>query len=422
KWNLIEWDLAKLKYFWFTKPYVDLGPILVMLNRGSLAGSSLHNFSEKERGSRIPRMYLAGRFPEIIEYVTKERNAALDLLQEGRDVLGAMGDQRRRAPSAPDPAGIDALALAIGIEEMARVCGSHALIMAAHNSLCTGNIWLAGSEAQKRKYIPDLASGRKIGAWALTEPTSGSDAAAMKTAAKRKKDEWVLKGTKTFCTNAPVAGTFVIHAVTETTKGTRGISAFIVERGNPGLSIGKVEDKLGVRGSATSQVILSDCHVPKDAMLGAENDGFVNALKILDGGRIGIGSMAVGIAQGAFEESVKYARDRVQFSKPIAEHQAIQFMLADMATRIDAARALVRRAAWLKDRGLPLKKEAAMAKLYASEMSSFVTNKAVQIHGGYGYIADYPVERMLRDAKLTEIGEGTSEIQRLVIAREVLGK
>ena len=244
----------------------------------------------------------------------------------------------------------------------------------------------------------------------------------MKTAAKRKKDEWVLNGTKTFCTNAPVAGTFVIHAVTDPTKGTRGISAFIVERGNPGLSIGKVEDKLGVRGSATSQVILSDCHLPKDAMLGAEDDGFVNALKILDGGRIGIGSMAVGIAQGAFEESVKYARDRVQFSRPIAEHQAIQFMLADMATRIDASRALVRRAAWLKDRGLPFKKEAAMAKLYASEMSSFVTNKAVQIHGGYGYIADYPVERMLRDAKLTEIGEGTSEIQRLVIAREVLGK
>src|SRR5947208_154032 len=393
KWNLIEWDLAKLKYFWFTKPYVDLGPILVMLNRGSLAGSSLHNFSEKERGSRIPRMYLAGRFPEIIEYVTKERNAALDVL-----------------------------ALAIGIEEMARVCGSHALIMAAHNSLCTGNIWLGGSETQKRKYIPDLASGRKIGAWALTEPTSGSDAAALKTAAKWKKDEWVLNGTKTFCTNAPVAGTFVIHAVTEATKGTRGISTFIGDRGNRGLSIGRVEDKLGVRGSATSQVILSDCRVPKAALLGKENEGFVNALKILDGGRIGIGAMAVGIAQGAFEESVKYARDRVQFSKPIAEHQAIQFMLADMATRIDAARALVRRAAWLKDRCLPFKKEAAMAKLYASEMSSFVTNKAVQIHGGYGYIADYPVERMLRDAKLTEIGEGTSEIQRLVIAREVLGK
>jgi len=214
----------------------------------------------------------------------------------------------------------------------------------------------------------------------------------------------------------------VIHAITDPSKGNRGISAFIVERGNRGLSIGKVEDKLGVRGSATSQVILTDCKVPKEALLGLENGGFTNALKILDGGRIGIGSMAVGIAQGAFEESVKYAKERIQFEKPIAEHQAIQFMLADMATRIEAARTLVRRAAWLKDQRKPFKKEAAMAKLYASEMSSFVTNKAVQVHGGYGYIADYPVERMLRDAKLTEIGEGTSEIQRMVIARDLLGK
>src|SRR2546425_28961 len=239
------------------------------------------------------------------------------------------------------------------------------------------------------------------------------------TIAKIAKDGWVLNGAKNLCTNAPVAGTFVIHAVTDATKGNRGISAFIVERGNPGLSIGRVEEKLGVRGSPTSQVLLTDCHVLSTALLGQENEGFPNALKILDGGRIGIGAMAVGIAQGAFEESVKYAKERVQFAKPIAEHQAIQFMLADMATRIDAARALVRRAAWLKDRGMPFTKEAAMGKLYASEMSSFVTNKAVQIHGGYGYITDYPVERMLRDAKLTEIGEGTSEIQRLVIAREL---
>src|SRR2546422_885375 len=247
--------------------------------------------------------------------------------------LGFMG---MTIPEAYDGAGLDAVALAITVEEVARVCGSHALIMAAHNSLCTGTIWMAGNEDQRRKYVPDLASGRKLGAWALTEPKSGSDASAMETTAKRGKDGWVLNGTKN-----------------------------------------------------------------------------------LDGGRIGIGAMAVGIAQGAFEESVKYAKERVQFAKPIAEHQAIQFMLADMATRIDAARALVRRAAWLKDRGMPFTKEAAMGKLYASEMSSFVTNKAVQIHGGYGYITDYPVERMLRDAKLTEIGEGTSEIQRLVIAREL---
>ncbi len=323
-------------------------------------------------------------------------------------------------PTEYEGAGLDTISLAIAVEEVARVCGSHALIMAAHNSLCTGNIWLAGSDDQKRRYIPDLASGRKIGAWALTEPASGSDAASMKTTATRTSSGWILNGTKNFCTNAPVAGTFVIMAVTDPSKGSRGISAFIVERGNPGLHIGKVEDKLGVRASGTAQVILGDCHVPADALLGRENEGFINALEILDGGRIGIGAMAVGLAQGAFEESMRYAKARVQFGVPIAEHQAIQFMLADMALRIEAARMLVLRAAWRKDRGRPFKKEAAMAKLYASEMSSFVTNKAVQIHGGYGYIRDYPVERMLRDAKLTEIGEGTSEVQRLVIARELL--
>ncbi|TLZ75377.1 MAG: acyl-CoA dehydrogenase [Methanobacteriota archaeon] len=364
---------------------------------------TVRDFAEKEIRPVAAEVDRTGAFPKA----TVVKLAGLGLLGVA-------------IPQEYEGAGLDSVALAIGIEEVARVCGSHALIMAAHNSLCTGTIWLAGTEEQKRRYIPDLASGRKIGAWALTEPTSGSDAAAMRTTAKRTKDGWVLNGTKTFCTNAPVAGTFVIHAITDPSKGNRGISAFIVERGNRGLSIGKVEDKLGVRGSATSQVILTDCKVPKEALLGLENGGFTNALKILDGGRIGIGSMAVGIAQGAFEESVRYAKERIQFDKPIAEHQAIQFMLADMATRIEAARTLVRRAAWLKDQRKPFKKEAAMAKLYASEMSSFVTNKAVQLHGGYGYIADYPVERMLRDAKLTEIGEGTSEIQRIVIARELM--
>ena len=360
------------------------------------------DFAEKEIRPVAAHVDKTGEFPKA----TIARMAGLGFL--GMTI-----------PEAYDGAGLDSMALAITVEEVARVCGFHALIMAAHNSLCTGTIWLAGNEDQRRKYVPDLASGRKLGAWALTEPKSGSDASAMETTAKRGKDGWVLNGTKNLCTNAPVAGTFVIHAITDPKKGNHGISAFIVERGNPGLSIGRVEDKLGVRGSPTSQVILTDCHVPSTTLLGKENEGFQNALKILDGGRIGIGAMAVGIAQGAFEESVKYAKERVQFAKPIAEHQAIQFMLADMATRIDAARALVRRAAWLKDRGMPFTKEAAMGKLYASEMSSFVTNKAVQIHGGYGYVTDYPVERMLRDAKLTEIGEGTSEIQRLVIAREL---
>lgn len=322
-------------------------------------------------------------------------------------------------PTKYEGAGLDTVSYALAVEEVARVCGSHALIMAAHNSLCTGNLYLAGTEEQKAKYVPDLASGRKIGAWALTEPGSGSDAAAMQTTAVRTPNGWTLQGTKNLCTNAPVAGTFVIMAVTDRSKGSRGISAFVVERGNPGLAIGKVEDKMGVRGSATSQVLLTDCEVPPDALLGAEDEGFGNALRTLDGGRISIGAMAVGLAQGAFEESVRYAKERVQFGKPIAEHQAVQFMLADMAARIDAARALVHRAAWLKDEGRPFKKEAAMAKLYASEMSSRVTNKAVQIFGGYGYVTEYNVERYLRDAKLTEIGEGTSEVQRIVIARSL---
>ncbi len=323
-------------------------------------------------------------------------------------------------PTEYEGAGLDTVSFAIALEEVARVCGSHALIMSAHNTLGMGNLWLAGTEAQRKRYVPDLASGRKLAAWALTEPSSGSDAAAMKTTAKRTTHGWTLNGAKNFCTNAPMAGTFVIMAVTDASKGNKGITAFIVERGNPGLEVGKEEDKLGVRASGTAQVLLHDCELPKDALLGEENQGFVNALKILDNGRIGIGAMALGLAQGAFEESVKYAKGRVQFGKPIADHQAIQFMLADMAMRIEAARALVLRAAWRKDRKLPFKREAAMAKLYASEMSSFVTNKAIQIHGGYGYIKDYPVERLMRDAKLTEIGEGTSEVQRLVIARELL--
>ena len=283
-----------------------------------------------------------------------------------------------------------------------------------------GNILIAGSKDQKARYVPDLAAGRKIGAWGLTEPASGSDAASMRTEARPDDGGWVIDGTKNFCTNAPVAGTFVIMAVTDRAKGNHGITAFVVERGTPGLRIGKVEDKLGMRGSATSQVILEDCRVPQGNLLGKENYGFTNALKTLDGGRISIAALGVGIAQGAHEAAVAYAKERKQFGKPIGDFQAIQFMLADMALRVDAARMLTYRAAWLKDHGEPYKKEASMAKLYASEAAMWITTKAVQVHGGYGYIKDYPVERMFRDAKLCEIGEGTSEIQRLVIARELL--
>jgi alkylation response protein AidB-like acyl-CoA dehydrogenase len=323
-------------------------------------------------------------------------------------------------PAELEGGGLDTVSYAIALEEVSRVDGSHGLIMAAHNSLCTGNIMIAGTKEQRQRYVPDLATGRKLGAWALTEPGSGSDAAAMTTEARLDGEEWVLNGTKNFCTNAPVAGTFVIIAITDRAKGNHGISAYVVDKGNPGLRIGKVESKLGMRGSATSQVLLEDCRVPKEDLLGELNYGFTNALRTLDGGRISIGALGVGIAQGAFEESVAYAKERQQFGRPIADFQGIQWKLADMAMRTEAARMLVYHAAWLKDQGRPHKMEAAMGKLYASEAAMWVTTQGIQVHGGYGYIKDYPVERMFRDAKLCEIGEGSSQIQRIIIAKHLL--
>jgi alkylation response protein AidB-like acyl-CoA dehydrogenase len=364
----------------------------------------VREFAEKEIGPIASKFDASGEFPK--DTVAK---------MAGLGLLGML------VPSDLEGGGLDAATYAIAVEEIARVDGSHGLIMAAHNSLCTGNILIAGTKEQKGRYVPDLATGRMIGAWGLTEPASGSDAASMTTEARPEGKGWLLNGTKNFCTNAPVAGTFVIMAVTDRAQGNRGISAFIVERGNPGLRIGKVEDKLGMRGSATSQVILEDCRVPKENLLGELNHGFNNALKTLDGGRISIAALGVGIAEGAYQQALQYAKARKQFGKSIGEFQAVQFMLADMALRTDAARMLTYRAAWLKDHEQPYKKEAAMAKLYASEAAMWVTTKAVQVHGGYGYIKDYPVERMFRDAKLCEIGEGTSEIQRLVIASELLG-
>jgi alkylation response protein AidB-like acyl-CoA dehydrogenase len=369
-----------------------------------LVRKSVREFAEREIKPIARDMDATGEFP------------AKTVAQLGE--LGLLG---MAVPTEYGGSGASTLEYAVAVEELARVDGSHALVMAAHNSLCTGNILIAGNEAQKRKYVPALASGKTIGAWALTEPSVGSDAAGMKTAAVREGDGWVLDGAKNFCTNAPVAGTFVITAKTDPAKGSRGVSAFLVEKGTPGLHIGKVEDKLGMRGSATSQVILEDCRLPGENLLGEEGDGFVNALKTLDGGRISIGALGVGLAQGALEESVKYAKERHQFGRPIADFQAIQWKLADMAMRTEAARMLVYHAAWLKDQGQPFKTEAAMGKLYASEAAMWVTMQGIQVHGGYGYIKDYPVERMFRDAKLCEIGEGTSEIQRLVIARELLG-
>jgi alkylation response protein AidB-like acyl-CoA dehydrogenase len=335
--------------------------------------------------------------------------------------MGELGLLGMLVPPELGGAGASALEYAVAIEEIARVDGSHALIMAAHNGLCTGNILIAANEEQKRRYVPDLAAGKKIGAWGLTEPSVGSDPAGMKTTATRDGDAYVLNGSKNFCTNAPVAGTFVLTAKTDPAKGSRGVSAFIVEKGTPGLHVGKMEDKLGMRASATSQVLLEDCRLPAENLLGREGEGYTNALKTLDGGRIAIGALGLGIAQGAYEESIAYAKQREQFGQPIAQFQGVQWHLADMAVKIEAARMLVYRAAWLRDQQRPFKAEASMAKLFSSEAAMWVTTKAVQVHGGYGYIKDYPVERMFRDAKLCEIGEGTSEIQRMVIARETLG-
>ena len=316
--------------------------------------------------------------------------------------------------------GLDSLSAAIVIEELARVDAAVALIVASHNSLCASHILSFGSEAQKQAYLPPLARGEKLGAWALTEPGSGSDAAALKTRATLAGDHWVLNGDKQFTTQGSTGGTYVIMASTDSSQGKRGISAFIVERGTAGLSVGKIEDKLGVRASDTAALHLDGVRVPEQNLLGERNRGFYDVLKVLQGARVGIAAMAVGIAQGALEEAIKYAKIRNQFGRPIAEFEAIQWMLADMATEIDAARLLVCRAARLKDRGRPFLQATSEAKLYAAETAMRTTTKAIQIHGGYGYTKEYSVERYFRDAKICEIGEGTSEIHRMVIAKELL--
>ncbi len=310
---------------------------------------------------------------------------------------------------------------ALVIEELSRVDGSIGLSVAAHNSLCTNHIYQEGTDRQKEKYVKSLASGEALGAWALTEPGAGSDAVSARTQAVKRDGSWWINGTKCFCTHGSHADVYVILAVTAPGKGAHGMSAFIVEKGTKGLIPGKKEDKLGCRASNTASLTLEDCRIPQENILGQENEGFVEALKILDGGRISIASMGVGIAQGALDCSVSYAQEREQFGQPIAKFQAIQEKLADMATRLEAARLLTYRAAWMKEeqrRQIP--KHSSMAKLFAGEAAVWIAEQAIQIHGGYGYTRDYPAEKYWRDAKLCTIGEGTSEIQRFVIAREVL--
>ena len=334
--------------------------------------------------------------------------------------LGEMGMLGVIFPEEYDGAGMGYLEYAVVVEEISRVDGSVGLGVAAHNSLCSNHIYTQGNEAQRQKYLRPLAAGKVIGAWALTEAEAGSDAGALRTTARLEGDHWILNGSKNFATHGTVGGICVVMARTRAGHGTDGISAFIVEKDTPGFRAGKQENKLGMRASDTSELILEDVRVPAGNLLGEEGVGFKQAMKTLDGGRIGIAALGLGMAQGAFEAAVKYACIRKAFGRPLAEHQAIQFKLADMQVQIEAARLLVYKAATLKDQGLPYAKAAAIAKLHASETACRVADEAVQIHGGYGYIKDYPVEKFYRDAKLCTIGEGTSEIQRMVIARHLL--
>ena len=367
---------------------------------------SVREFAEGEIAPHVMVWDEASRFP--IEIMPK---------------LAEMGLLGIIFPEKYGGAGLGYVEYVIAIEELSRVDGSVGIIVAAHNSLCSNHIFKFGTEAQKEKYLVPLARGEKIGAWSLTEPEAGSDAGGTRTTAKRDGDHWVINGAKTFTTNGHYADVCVAMAVTDKSKNSHGISAFIVEKGTPGFRPGKKENKLGLRASDTSEMLLSDCRVPQGNLLGAEGEGFIGSLKILDGGRISIAALALGMAQGALDAAVKYAKQRKQFGQAISEFQAIQFKLADMATQVEAARLLVYQAAWLADSGAArFTRESSMAKLFASEVAVRVANECVQIHGGYGFIKDYPAEKFYRDVKLCTIGEGTSEIQKLVIARQLLGK
>ena len=317
-------------------------------------------------------------------------------------------------------AGGDVLSYIIAVEELSKVCATTGVILSAHTSLCASLINENGTPAQKEKYLRDLCTGNKIGAFGLTEPGAGTDAAGQQTTAVLDGDNYILNGSKIFITNGGVADTFIIFAMTDKSKGTKGISAFIVEKGFQGFSIGKKEDKLGIRASSTTELIFENCIVPKENLIGREGKGFGIAMKTLDGGRIGIAAQALGIAEGALEEAIKYMKERKQFGRPISAFQGLQWMVAEMSTKIEAARFLVYKAAWLKENKQPYSVDAARAKLYAAEVAMDVTTKAVQLFGGYGYTKEYPIERMMRDAKITEIYEGTSEVQKMVISGSLL--
>jgi hypothetical protein len=364
---------------------------------------SVREFAEKEIAPHVMEWDEASCFP-------------MQTIKE----LGHLGLMGTIFPTELKGAGMGYIEYVIAIEELSRVDGSVGIIVAAHTSLCSNHIFIAGNDEQRSKYIPKLATGEWIGAWGLTEPGSGSDAGGARCSAAKKGNKWVLNGTKTFITNGHYADVMVVIAVTDKTAHTHGLSAFVVEKGTRGFRPGKKENKLGLRASDTSEMIFEDCEIPAENLLGQEGNGFIDAMRVLDGGRISIAALGLGMAQGAYESALKYSKQRKQFGKTISEFQAIQWKLADLATEIDAARLLTNRAAWMKDNHMKSTLESSMAKLYTSEVAVKAANEAVQIHGGYGFIKDYPAEKFYRDVKLCTIGEGTSEIQRLVIARQIL--
>jgi butyryl-CoA dehydrogenase len=372
---------------------------------------------QHEEIRRTVRDFAEKRIAPVADDLERRGEFPMEIIREAAS-LGLLGVPY---PEEIGGTGLDSLAYAITVEELSRVSGSVGIIVSAHTSLGCNPIYLAGTDAQKEKYLRPMASGDVIGAYGLTEPGAGSDSRGTRTRAHRDGEEWVINGSKRFITNAGVAGTYIVTALTDREQDSGRISAFIVEADTPGFSIGRMEEKMGLHASNTGELLFDDCRIPADNLLGNEGEGDKLFLKTLDGGRIGIASMALGLAQAAYEAASAYSRERRQFGRPIGEFQGVAFKIADMATTIDAARLMTYRAAWLKDCGKPYTTEAAMAKLYASEVARDVTNDAVQVHGGYGYVTEYKVERYLRDAKLTEIGEGTSEIQRMVIARNLLG-
>jgi butyryl-CoA dehydrogenase len=356
----------------------------------------------------------------VKKMVKKFAEAEIEPIAERLDAkLGELGVMGMPFPVEYGGAGADYIAYIMAIEELSKVCGSHGVIVQTHNALCCWPIFTYGTEEQKRKYLPDLLSGKKLGAFGLTEPNAGTDAAMQQTKAVDKGDHWLLNGTKIFISGGGIADVYVIMAMTDKSKGTRGISAFIVEKGMPGFSRGKKENKMGIRGSIAAELVFEDCIVPKDNLLGEAGRGFKVAMTSLDVGRLGIAAQALGIAQGAFDQTVQYMKQRKQFGRSLDKFQALAFEMANMKTRIDGSRLLLYHACDRRQKGLPSTVEAAQAKLSCSETAMYVTTKAVQFHGGYGYIKDYPVERMMRDAKITEIYEGTSEVMKMVISGDI---